>query len=332
MSETTELLEMAVGQLWQITILCVVAGWISNRLLRQHPEWSYLLWLAVLLKAVTPPVWSSHCGVFSWFFHHLSTTTTHAMERCCGPVDPQQMAEVVFGIWLAGAALWLTATMLHWSRTRRRILAQATEPPRSLTSKVRRLTTQLGIHREVRVILTAAPIGPAIVGCWRPLLVLPTEIVTDRSLRELEPVIVHELLHVRRGDTWVAALETLVRAAWWFHPLVHRAADAATRAGELCCDQDVLSVLTCKPRHYADSLLQVIEAKCALQPVVACPGIRPVDVTRDRLTRIMTSSQSKPGRWLRLGLLLLVLFVLLPGRPVVYDEQPVPTTVQLVSQ
>ena len=85
MSESTELLELAVGQLWQISILCVVAGWVSNRLLRQHPEWSYLLWLAVLVKSVTPPVWASHCGVFSWFFQRLSETTTRTVELCLGP-------------------------------------------------------------------------------------------------------------------------------------------------------------------------------------------------------------------------------------------------------
>ena len=223
---------------------------------------------------------------------------------------------IVFSVWFAGAVISILVTAQRWNQNRKRILDHATETPPAIASSVQTLASNLGIGREVDVVLTSAPLGPAIVGWCRPMLVIPTDLAADRTPKDLEPVIVHELLHVRRGDTWVAALETLVRACWWFHPLVHRAADAATRAGELCCDQDVLSELTCKPRHYADSLIQVIEAKCGLQSVLACPGIRPVDVTRDRLRRIMAGSPSKPRRWLRFGLLLLALIVLLPGRPI----------------
>ena len=74
-----------------------------------------------------------------------------------------------------------------------------------------------------------------------------------------------------------------------------------------------------KPRRYADSLLDVAEAKCRLQPVVTSPGIRDEQVTKERLRRIMVSKHAKPRALLRAGLLVLALMIFLPGRPVNTD-------------
>ena len=53
-----QLLELLVGQVWQVTILAVVVGWLTKTVLRNFPEWSYQLWLVVMVKCVTPPIWS----------------------------------------------------------------------------------------------------------------------------------------------------------------------------------------------------------------------------------------------------------------------------------
>lgn len=308
------LLELAIGQIWQVTILCVVVGWISNTLLTNRPALKYYLGLLVMVKCVTPPVWASHCGVFSWVFQNLSEATTAFVTKFLGPsVDPQYFAMAVVGIWTAGFVFTLARTVATWHRIQKRIEATTNETSPVVLERVHQLIEKLGIRKSIRVALTSEPIGPAIIGVWKPTMILPTEVVENKTAEELEPILAHELLHVRRGDTWVAMLETVVRACWWFHPQVHRTADETSQAGELCCDQDVLRELFYPPRRYADSLLDVCEAKCRLQPLLGRPGIRTEQVTRDRLTRIMKSKQSRPRRLLNIGLLILGLMVVLPG-------------------
>lgn len=67
-----ELSRMAFDQAWQLTTVVLVV-WLTTRIVaRNRPHLAYVLWLVVLLKAVTPPVWSSPTGIFSWL--HASKT------------------------------------------------------------------------------------------------------------------------------------------------------------------------------------------------------------------------------------------------------------------
>ena len=313
--ETSNLFELIVGQIWQVTILCVTAKWLTTTVLKSRPTWSYLAWLVVMLKCVTPPVWASHCGVFSWFFQRISGATTAIVREMLGSsVTTDDVATCILVVWGTGAIVSLGLTARRWSLLQRRILASKIEAEPELQDCVTQLACHLGIRARIRLVLSTEPVGPAVVGVWRPMLVMPGELLRGKSATELEPMLAHELVHVKRGDTWVAMLETAVRSIWWFHPQVHRAADALSQTGELCCDQDVLTELTYPARRYADSLIQVIEARCRLQPLLGQPGIRQEQVTRNRLERIMTWDRAMPRQRFRLLVLLLALMVVLPGR------------------
>jgi len=57
---------MALSQLWQLTVVILVVGLLAHFLCRRRPHVAYVLWFVVLLKCVTPPIWSSPTGIFSW--------------------------------------------------------------------------------------------------------------------------------------------------------------------------------------------------------------------------------------------------------------------------
>ncbi len=58
---------LALLQIWQVTIVLTVVGACTIFGCRRRPHLAYLLWLVALVKCVTPPLWSSPTGVFSWF-------------------------------------------------------------------------------------------------------------------------------------------------------------------------------------------------------------------------------------------------------------------------
>ena len=211
--DSYQILELVFGQLWQVTILCVVAGWISRTLLSDRPVLSYQLWLVVLVKCVTPPLWASHCGVFSWCFQHVSKLTTAFAERVSGStLSLDQLIFILLAIWIAGFVFSLARIYGTWMALQKRIRAAATVPSADIQQRVSQLIEQLGIRQNVELVMTAEPIGPAVIGMWNPMLVLPAEVSHSKDVDELEPILAHELLHVRRGDTIVAILETVVRA------------------------------------------------------------------------------------------------------------------------
>jgi beta-lactamase regulating signal transducer with metallopeptidase domain len=53
-------------QIWQVTLLILFVALIVRLFCKERPHLAHALWLLVLIKCITPPIWSSPCGVFSW--------------------------------------------------------------------------------------------------------------------------------------------------------------------------------------------------------------------------------------------------------------------------
>ena len=109
-----------------------------------------------------------------------------------------------------------------------------------------------------------------------------------QDLLSLDPILAHELIHIRRGDLCFGMLQVIVQSLWWFHPAVWMSNRWLSREAERCCDEQVIAELGCSPAQYARSLLAVIESKHALQPIPVFPGMKPVEITTQRMERIMS--------------------------------------------
>jgi beta-lactamase regulating signal transducer with metallopeptidase domain len=197
----------------------------------------------------------------------------------------------VAGVWVAGAILILAGAGWRWQSCRRHLRIHAVEQRPDLESRLAVLAKKLNVRRRVRLVITAGRVGPAVVGLARPTILLPSAIVDGKSSVHLDALLAHELIHIRRGDLWMGLVQILAQAAWWFHPLLWLASRLTTRAAEACCDEETIAELGCEPSDYARSLLNVLELKRRLISIPAFPGMKPVDVTRKRLERIMQLGQ-----------------------------------------
>lgn len=98
--------------------------------------------------------------------------------------------------------------------------------------------------------------APAVVGLFRPRIVLPSDFSARYTPDEQRLVIAHEQLHVERGDIPAQALASLLRCLFWFHPLVHVAAARFRFDQELACDAAVLTRFPDARRRYGDAMLK----------------------------------------------------------------------------
>jgi hypothetical protein len=131
----------------------------------------------------------------------------------------------------------------------------------------------------------------------------------------LQPVLVHELIHLRRRDHLVAGAQCVAQIIWWFHPLVWITNSAIVRIRERCCDLESVVALNGEFARYARCLLDVLGAKANLRHVPGIPGVRPVDITKQRVKEIMEMKTLSLAR-LNLGTItavLLVSLIVLPG-------------------
>ncbi|WP_254510174.1 M56 family metallopeptidase [Anatilimnocola floriformis] len=353
-----QFVRIAWMQCWQVTLLVVLVGGLVWCFGRSRPNLASVLWLLVIVKCVTPPVWSSPSGIFCWLqpFTKVAVVEdspvdstliatprdaddivirlrTHAATQE-SPITPnptlqphaaevpaasinwsRTLATSLVLAWFAGllaCSMWM---FRRWQACWRQIRTGQVEPSAELSELLSDLQQRLKIRRKARLLITSSAVGPAVVGLWRPTIVLPNAVVEQKQIRDIELLLAHELVHIRRGDLWIAMLQLVVQCLWWFHPLVRWANQWLTRETERSCDEEVIGHLGCTPLAYARSLLNLLELKQQLQPVPAFPGVRPVDVTKQRLERIMQLGQGcrRNTPWWCWAVMAVLALITLPG-------------------
>lgn len=347
-------------EFWQVTVLAAAVGLIVKLSCRNRPHLAYVFWILVLLKCLTPPIWSSPTGIFSWaqlrvtqpelvsqkntihipkpFFENQKSTTVRyesTMPESQLPIASQTNVSanaidkpirswrvdfswqyVSATAWLIGAVGLAATVFLKWLGYCRTIKNSAIPVDESVKVLFANLFLRLGLRRKYSLVLTSKAIGPAVFGVFRPVVVIPQSVIVGKTPQQIEPILAHELVHIRRGDTVWGFLQVVVEIIWWFHPLVWWANRQICRERERCCDEEVVAGLLYKPAVYARCLLEVLEIERNWRPILAIPGVRSVEITSKRLEDIMKRGKyfhTKSPRWCW-AILAIAALLTLPGR------------------
>lgn len=145
--------------------------------------------------------------------------------------------DIALGIYLAVAAwlgIRLIASMAAVGGLRRR--CRSVDDARWAES-LDRWRARLGVSRSVAILTTERVSIPIVVGWLRPAIILPGALVEDTANPALiDPVLLHELGHIRRGDFGWNLVRKLVQLAYWPHPLVWLAGRVIGAVREQACD------------------------------------------------------------------------------------------------
>ena len=184
----------------------------------------------------------------------LSVVTSAIPQPTPGSAFPWQAA--VLMSWAAGSLIAVLPVVLGglslWRLKRSAIAACETH----LTTVFRHAVPELGIRRNVTLLLSDRRLVPMQWGTWRPILLLPDS-AHEWSPDRLRAVFLHELAHVRRNDCLVRMLVHLLCAVYWFNPLMWIARRRLQVESEAACD-DLVIRAGYEPRDYAQHLLEVV--------------------------------------------------------------------------
>ena len=163
---------------------------------------------------------------------------------------------------------------------------------------------QLGMQRRkpLPVFESSMMSGPAIAGLLRPRLILPANFATVYSESECHAILLHELVHLKRGDLLWNGLTFFVAALHWMNPLVWIVARGLRRNLELACDATVLRKMKSEERpNYGRALLRVAEMvtnPAGRMTVLAAPFFNENSNLKDRIQMIVN-----PKKTSKLGML-----------------------------
>jgi beta-lactamase regulating signal transducer with metallopeptidase domain len=136
--------------------------------------------------------------------------------------------------------------------------------------------------------------GPAMVGAWRPRIVLPGDFEQRYDATEQALILAHEASHASRRDGWWCLAAQAMACLFWFHPLVWWALPAFRHDQELACDAAVMRKHAGQRRRYALAMLKTQGAIDALPVGCAWSPRHPV---MERIAMLKRSQVSRVRRW-----------------------------------
>jgi beta-lactamase regulating signal transducer with metallopeptidase domain/peptidoglycan/xylan/chitin deacetylase (PgdA/CDA1 family) len=150
--------------------------------------------------------------------------------------------------WLAGVLFFAARTTgglwrLHNLKTRKLV-----EPNAEWQKRFTDLCGEIGVSARARLRESAQVAAPIVVGWLKPVVLIPSGAFLGLAPAQLEAIIVHELMHVRRADFLVNFLQTLVEIVFFYHPGVWWISAEIRREREFVCDDSVV-------RFYGESLV-----------------------------------------------------------------------------
>ncbi len=159
-----------------------------------------------------------------------SAATAGALDRWLTAAQPW-----ILELWLAGVAF--LSARLAWTSRRISALRRSGTPPNSLVLAIgKALARRMGMHRAVRILVSTIPDGPAVIGWFRPVVLLPAAAILHLTPEQLEAILAHELAHLRRYDDVLNIAQAVMETLLFYHPVVWWISGRIRHERELCCD------------------------------------------------------------------------------------------------
>jgi beta-lactamase regulating signal transducer with metallopeptidase domain len=169
--------------------------------------------------------------------------------RPASPSVRVDWASAAVCVWLAGALSMAAWVAFRASRLKRKIARSgAGEPPRWMEEELRRCKEELGVRKDVRLVVQSALPVPATMGLLKTALIVPESLARGCGGERLRHVFLHELAHVRRGDLWAIWVLNALNVVYWFNPLVWLCIRLIHRDMETACDALALEALGAEQR------------------------------------------------------------------------------------
>jgi len=141
--------------------------------------------------------------------------------------------------WSLGTVLFMLRLFGGWWYTAK-LKQQAVLLDAPWTERMETLLRQFNIDRVVRLAESAMVQAPVVIGYVKPIILLPVGMCAGLSTTQLESILIHELIHIRRHDYLVNLLQSVVEALFFFNPFVWMISGILRQEREHCCDDAVV--------------------------------------------------------------------------------------------
>jgi GWxTD domain-containing protein len=157
---------------------------------------------------------------------------------------------------LSGALLILIVAAMQKLRLCRLASRATAAQDSALAVTYNALCQNMKLFSKPRLLISRDNRAPITFGALKPVVMLPQALVAALPLSEIRVILGHELAHHRRRDPWVAWLQVIISAIWWFNPVYWLLSRSIRGVREDCCDDMVLASGLASREVYCRTLLK----------------------------------------------------------------------------
>jgi beta-lactamase regulating signal transducer with metallopeptidase domain len=239
--------------LWQGTAIAALAAVLMTLCRRASARYALTV-VALVLMLATPiatffflvssdtasasttiPIAETHPAAIN----NLATKFSSGFSRVSPSLDTQPW---LVEAWLLGVAFFSLRSAGGFLLLERERRKQCVTVSPLVLEMCQAMQHHLGLERAIRYCECAWLQAPAVIGWFRPIVLLPVTALTGLSEEQLQQVIVHELAHIQRLDPFVNVFQILVETLLFYHPGVWWLNQRIRAEREHCCDDVALSL------------------------------------------------------------------------------------------
>ena len=259
--------------IWQGAALAALAAAALTAARKASTRYAIAI-IALLLMVAAP--------VATYFMLHSSTPSVAVATQNAGPAVARIVKFAAANVPVAGPSqllsstlltsfveLWFVGVLLFSLRTAggflviARLRRRDSKPMSAdLLALCHEMQGRLGITRAVRYCESLHLDAPAVVGWFRPVVLLPISALTGLTELQLRAIIAHELAHIRRLDAFFNLFQVAAETLLFYHPAVWWLSKRIRSERENCCDDVALTVCG-NPAEYARALALMEEWRVA---------------------------------------------------------------------
>jgi beta-lactamase regulating signal transducer with metallopeptidase domain len=183
-------------------------------------------------------------------------------------------------VWAIGAVVFAAVNVHRYRMYRRAILESS---------------WSANIQAPVDVVISKNAATPVLLGFLKPLIVLPDVEFSDT---ELDMVLAHELVHLKRKDVWLKFAVLVANAAHWFNPAAYALNRHINTLCELSCDEKAVMEMGAQERRlYGETILSMLQHGSTQRSLVCASGLcSPAKLKKNmkrRLINVLSTKKSK---------------------------------------
>ena len=221
----------------------------------------------------------------------VQPNTDIAPSQHVNPAKSTDWYSIVFVVWLLGAIGflgWLIFVKLRYYESLQHLMASG---PKEAYELYDMCCKELCV-KPLPLWIVNKSMSPGIAFFGEPVLLVPLSLCGDES--RLRFALLHELTHKKRGDHYMTLLLNILRAVYWFDPVVHFAFSELRSDMESACDSDVLAYIGHEQkRGYLTVILDMFSYDT--EPILGMSQIRSKRMAKRRMKGAFMKNRTSPA-------------------------------------